>query len=310
MKKSLKLLTALGLSLNLLQAKLVTAEVTVSDINGEVSLKEAPERIVTLGFPEYDSLRALGLEDLVVAAPVYLTPDYIGSYGDSVVDTANLHEPNLEVIAGLSPDLIIASSRSAALIPEFEQIAPVFQFSTDNNNFWESFVSINTELAKIFGKEKEASTLIEGIDADAEIIRDFNRTRDESTLVLMLNEGQMTVYGAQSRFGLIYQVLGFNSLENFAIEDQRHGQAISFEGILELNPDRIFVIDRTQAIGQNNSSNDGLMSNQLIEETTAYQTEQIHFLNSELWYVTGSGLESTQLQLQEIAGYLELSLNE
>lgn len=113
--------------------------------------------------------------------------------------------------------------------------------------------------------------------------------------------GQAIAY----RFGLIYQVLGFQPIEDFVIEDQRHGQSVSFEGILDLNPDRIFVIDRTQAIGSDNSANTDLVENALVKETKAYQNDQIHFLSSQLWYVSGSGLESTHLQIQEIANLMQ-----
>lgn len=308
MKKIIKHFATLALSASLVTTSLTPAlaQTTAVDSRGEeVTVEETPQRVITLGYPEFDTLRALGLEDVVVAAPVYSTPDYIGSYGEDVIDTANLHEPNLEVLASAQSDLIIATGRSSSLIPEFEQIAPVFQFSTDNANYWESFVSINTELAKLFDKETEATAIIEEIDQEAQAVRDINNDLDEQTLVILLNEGEMAVYGAQSRFGLIYQVLGFQPIEDFVIEDQRHGQSVSFEGILDLNPDRIFVIDRTQAIGAENSTNADLMENTLIKETNAYQNDQIHFLSSQLWYVSGSGLESTQLQIQEITNLMQ-----
>lgn len=308
MKKFIRCFATLALAVSLNAATLspILAQTSVTDSRGEeVTVDSTLQRVITLGYPEFDTLRALGLEDLVVAAPVYSTPDYIGSYNDDVIDTANLHEPNLEVLAGANSDLIIATGRSSSLIPELEHIAPVFQFSTDNANYWESFVAINTELAKLFDKEEEATAIIEEIDQEAQAVRDINSTLDEQTLVLLLNEGEMAVYGADSRFGLIYQVLGFQSIEDFVIEDQRHGQSVSFEGILDLNPDRIFVIDRTQAIGSDNSANTDLVENALVKETKAYQNDQIHFLSSQLWYVSGSGLESTHLQIQEIANLMQ-----
>lgn len=305
--KTFKSLTTIALALSMIQTPLAAyAQVTATDSRGEeVTVESTPERVITLGYPEFDTLRALGLEDLVVAAPVYSTPAYIGAYSDSVIDTANLHEPNLEVLASAQADLIVATGRSSSLIPEFEQIAPVFEFAVDNANYWESFVNINTEFAKLFGKEDEASAIIEEIDTQAQVVRDLNEGLEEQTLVLMLNEGEMAVYGAESRFGLIYQVLGFSPMEGFEIEDQRHGQSISYEGIMNLNPDRIFVIDRTQAIGSDNSMNENLLDNALIKETDAFKNDQIHFLDSQLWYVSGTGLESTQLQISEITEIMQ-----
>lgn len=132
-----------------------------------------------------------------------------------------------------------------------------------------------------------------------------NILRIQSGDLLAHSMSAVMIYGADSRFGLIYQVLGFQPIKDFVIEDQRHGQSVSFEGILDLNPDRIFVIDRTQAIGSDNSANADLVENALIKETKAYQNDQIHFLSSQLWYVSGSGLESTHLQIQEIANLMQ-----
>ena len=52
-------------------------------------------------------------------------------------------------------------------------------------------------------------------------------------------------------------------------EDSRHGQEVSFESVKEINPDSSFVINRTLAIGGDNSSNDGVLENALIAETPA-----------------------------------------
>lgn len=50
--------------------KVQAAAVKVTDSLGtELVFEQTPERVVVLGYLEYDTLKALGLEELVVGAP-------------------------------------------------------------------------------------------------------------------------------------------------------------------------------------------------------------------------------------------------
>ena len=82
-------------------------------------------------------------------------------------------------------------------------------------------------------------------------------------------------------------------------EDSRHGQEVSFESVKEINPDILFVINRTLAIGGDNSSNDGVLENALIAETPAAKNGKIIQLTPDLWYLSGGGLESTKLMIED-----------
>lgn len=79
-----------------------------------------------------------------------------------------------------------------------------------------------------------------------------------------------------------------------------NGQEVSFESVKEINPDILFVINRTLAIGGDNSSNDGVLENALIAETPAAKNGKIIQLTPDLWYLSGGGLESTKLMIEDI----------
>ena len=81
-------------------------------------------------------------------------------------------------------------------------------------------------------------------------------------------------FGAQSRFSFLYQTSKFKPTDT-QFEDSRHGQEVSFESVKEINPDILFVINRTLAIGGDNSSNDGVLENALIVETPAAKMEKL-----------------------------------
>lgn len=281
------------------------AAVKVTDSLGtELVFEQTPERVVVLGYSEYDTLKALGLEELVVGAPKKNVPAYLGALPKKITDIGSLKEPNLETIAELGPDLIIATGRTAALAEELKQIAPVFVNRLDNVNFWESFKSTNLNLATIFNQTEKAEAVITSLEEKVEQVKQTVADQNQTTLVLMLNEGNLSAFSANSRFALIYQVLGFKAVDD-SIEDGTHGQEVSYEGILSLNPERIFYLDRTAAIGGDKTKNADFLTNELIAQTTASQNDAINALTSDLWYLTGGGLESLSLQIDEIEAFIQ-----
>ena len=59
---------------------------------------------------------------------------------------------------------------------------------------------------------------------------------DEKALIVLGSEGKVSAYGPNSRFGLIHDVFGFKPADE-KIEVSTHGQNVSFEYIVETNPD-------------------------------------------------------------------------
>jgi len=265
--------------------------------NENIQLDTPPQRVVVLGYPAYDTLKVLGLEDSIVAAPKKAQPGYIGGIKEDVKDVESLHEPNLDVIKEANPDLIIGTGRAADSIPELEKIAPVFKYAAETYSYWNSFREINTELAKIFEKEDEVKQLIDQLDQHTKDVRDFNKDNPDRTLVLMLSEGNLKAFDKESRFSLIYEELGFNPV-NEDFKAKAHGEEITYDQLEEIDPDRLFVIDRTAAI--TDDENKGMLVHSEIENTTAAKNNKLHVLTADLWYLGGGGLDSTSLQVQEV----------
>src|SRR5699024_7711144 len=123
---------------------------------------------------------------------------------EKITDIGSLKEPNLETIAELAPDLIIATGRTAALAEELKQIAPVFVNRLDNANYWEAFKSTNLNLASIFNQTEKAEAVITSLEEQVEQVKQTVADQNQTTLVLMLNEGYLSAFSANSRFALVY----------------------------------------------------------------------------------------------------------
>ena len=93
-------------------------------------------------------------------------------------------------------------------------------------------------------------------------------------LIILASEGKVSAYGPNSRFGLIHDVLGYKAVDD-KIEVSTHGQNITFEYIVEKNPDVLFVIDRDAAIGNGASAKDSV-ENDLVKKTDAYKNNKIY----------------------------------
>lgn len=297
--------------------------IKVQASNGEVTLTQEPQRIVVFDMGAADTLRALGYAERIVGMPTANLPQYLSEFSKRT-SVGNAKEPDLEAIAELNPDLIIASGRTQAYLSQFEEIAPTLYFETDTANYWASVKTNIVSLASMFGASavEEAEKQLAQLEQSIAEVKAANQDTQKTTLLLMLNEGNMAAQSSQGRYSFLYQDLGFQptSLKIEASDSQRrrtsegqgsgqggtanpHGESLSFESIGQINPSQIFVINRTLAIGGDNSSNATLLDNALVLGTDAGQAEAIVDLTADVWYLSGGGLESTQMMVADVEAY-------
>lgn len=278
-----------------------SSEVTVKTANGNVKVPTNPKKIVTLDLGAADTIRALGKESSIVGMPKKTLPAYLKNLPSSIKNVGSMKEPDMEAIAALKPDLIIASGRTAQYVKKLKEIAPTVLFQTDNKDYWGSTKKNILSLASIFGEDgtKKAKSELATLDKEIQTVAVANEKSNKKALAMMLNEGAMSAFGAKSRFAFLYSTLKFRPTDA-KIKESRHGQEVSFESIKQINPDIIFVLNRTLAIGGDNSANKDLLNNSLIQETNAAKNKTIVNLTSDLWYLSGGGLESTKLMIENV----------
>ena len=277
------------------------SEVTLTNGKEDVTVKTKPKKIVVFDLGVADTIRELGFVDNIAGMPLKTLPAYLKDLPSSIQPIGSMVEPDIEAIAALEPDLIIASGRTIKYLDQLKEIAPTVIFSVDQKDYWNS-VSKNIRLvASLFGKEAEtkAEEEIKSLEASIKKVADVN---EKSTI--MLNEGKMSAFGADSRFAFLYQSLKFKATDA-KIEDSRHGQEMSFEGIKEINPDTIILLNRTLAIGGDNSNADTVLNNALFKETNAVKNNRVIQLTSDLWYLSGGGLQSTKLMIEDVQKVLQ-----
>lgn len=311
MKKFVMLLTAIA-TLFFLNAcgketaKATTEETTttsqtaveVTDNQGhKETFTSVPEKVVVFDAGALDTLDALGLKEKVAGAATKSLPGYLNTY-EKVPSAGGIKEPDLEKINAIKPDLILISGRQSDFYEELDKLAPTLYVGLDSTRPWESLVENAELLGKIFQKETQVQEKLATLKTNAENLSKKAQATGEKSLVVLLNEGQLSAYGPHSRFGLIHDIFGFAPADE-TIEASTHGQSVSYEYLLEKNPDILFVIDRTQAIGGDTSKNN-LMENPLVLKTKAGKNQKVITLDPSLWYLSGGGLESFQLMMEDV----------
>lgn len=272
------------------------SEVTIQDANGEITVPKAPEKVVVFDNSALDTMNVLGVGDKVVGAATNNLPDFLKAY-QKVESAGGIKEPDLEKINALKPDLIIISGRQRDFQEDLAKIAPTVFFSTDNKDTWKSIQNQVNAIAKIFGKEDKAKKEIAALQEQIEATK--KKAADSGTaLVLLANEGSISAYGKGSRFGIVHDTFGFKEADD-TIKASTHGQNVSYEYVLEKNPAIIFVVDRTKAIGGDDSQNN-VADNALVKQTTAGKNQKVISLDPSVWYLAGSGLESVKIMIEDV----------
>lgn len=281
-----------------------TVSVTHELDDEAVEVKKNPENVVVFDFGSLDTMAALGLEENIVGLPQATVPAYLKQFKDEKYQNlGSLKEPDFEAIHAAKPELIIISARQAELYDQFKEIAPTIYLNMEYENTLESFESNVHTIAEIFDKEDEAKAELAKVEEKIATVKEKAEASDEKGLIVLGTEGKVSAYGPASRFGLVHDVLGVTPADE-NIESSRHGQSITYEYILETNPDVLYIIDRDAAIGNGASVKDSI-ENDLVKKTNAFKNDKMIYLDGEVWYLASGGLESMNIMVDEVAEGLE-----
>lgn len=298
-RRSILFSLALGaLSLQMAPVVAVAQDITVKHTQGEISLPAAPKTVLVFDMASIDTLDALGVE--IAGVPASNFPPYLAKYaGDEYAKIGSLFEPDLEAVNAADADLIIVGGRSSAKFAELSKIAPTIDLTVDNTNLVDSVKSNVSLLGELFGREREAADKIAALDASIAAAREAASGAGKGLLILTTG-GKMSAYGPGSRFGMLHSVFGVEPARE-DLQAGNHGQAISFEFILEANPDWMFVIDRDAAIGREGSAAQQMLDNDLVGQTNAWKNGHVVYLDPVNWYLVGGGITALNASADQIA---------
>ena len=313
MKKLISLLLSALMLLGLAaaaSAESAPETVTITSLNGngeavELEVPYDPQRIAILDMASLDILDSLGLGGRVVGSAT-TTLEYLQDYvpGDAIANLGTIKEADLEAVMACEPDVIFIGGRLSASYDALSEIAPVVYLSTDSEiGVVESVRNNATTIASMFGLEAQVEELMAGFDARIEALAAF--AEGKTAIVGLCTSGSFNILGSDGRCSIISVEVGFENLGDSGVTST-HGNESSFELIVELSPDYMFVLDRDAAIGTDGAQlAQEIVENELVMDTDVYKNGNIVYLaNPTVWYTAEGGVTALDIMLQDLEGEL------
>lgn len=262
---------------------------------GSVDVPYQPERVVPFDIGTLDTLDAIGAGDSVIAIPEIQLPDYLSDY-DSLPRVGTLFEPDYEAVAELSPDLIVTAGRSTGAYNDLAEIATTIDLRPMVDGVMSPAAAFEraAQLGEVFGLEDEVQDLVVPMEERITSIRELSAEAG-SMLMLLVSGGEYGALGKGSTFGYLYDELGFEPAvpadELPGAVGSPHGEVVSNEFILDVDPSWIFVFDRGMAIGRTEGGTaEETLDNELVAQTQAARDGHIVYLPPTEFYIVMGGL--------------------
>lgn len=259
-------------------------KITVDTVKGNVDLAMNPSPLVVYDMTLMQDLAALDVA--VDGMPSGLKLDNLQSKTQPEPKTVGtVFEPDLEALNAMQPQAILVGSRMAEKYDALSSIAPTLDMTIDTANIYESSNQRLHDLGALFGKSAQAAKLQGNIDGLIDETKTLTKDKGRG-LVVMVNGNKLSAYGDKSRYGFIHTVLDIPMADD-QIVDARHGQPISFEYIQKTNPDWLFVVDRSAAIGEDGAGAKAVLDNPLVAQTNAWSKNQVVYLSPDSYLAFG-----------------------
>ena len=293
--------------------------ITIQALNGEkvmadIEVPYDPQRIAILDMPALDIVDALGLGDRIVGS-AKVTIEYLTQYNpdDSDGRIANLGSvktADLEQVAACEPDIIFIGGRLSSMYADLSAIAPVVYLAVDYEKGVVESTKYNAQtIASIFGKEAEVEAMFEGFQPRIDALNAVLSGHD--ILLAMYNNNAMSLMDTESQLNILAYELGGNNLGETVgeVDKATHGEDASWETIINLNPEYIFVLDRSTATG---AADEGVLGarevieNDLIKELDVYKNGKIIYFidHANVWYTSTGGVQALDTMLADLEGAL------
>ena len=293
--------------------------VTIQALNAnkemtDIEVPYDPQRIAILDMPALDIVDALGLGERIVGS-AKVTIEYLTDYNPddsngAIMNLGTVKTADLEKVAACDPDIIFIGGRLSSIYAELEAIAPVVYLAVDyEKGIVESTKQNARTIASIFGLEERVDAMFDGFQPRIDALNAVLNGHD--ILLAMYNNNAMSIMDTQSQLNILAAELGGNNLGETVgdAEKATHGEDASWETIIKLNPEYIFVLDRSTATG---AAEEGILGakevieNELIRTLDCYREGKIIYLirHANVWYTSTGGVQALDTMLSDLEAAL------
>ncbi len=285
--------------------------VSLRSLNGakewiDLEVPYDPQRLAVLDMAALDIIDSLGLGDRVVGS-AEISVDYLSAYSpdDShgIANLGTIKSADLVETAACRPDVIFIGGRLSSVYDDLSSIAPVIYLSVDPKDGVLTATEANASaIASLFGLEDQVSSMMDGFRERIRAVEE--KYKGKTAAVGIYSGSSFSLLGDDGRCSIIGTSLGFSNVGNSSgAATSTHGNEASWETIVNLDPEYLFVLDRNAAI---NSSGDGAavrdaVENGLIRELDVYKNGNIVYLaHPNVWYTAEGGIRALDIMLSDV----------
>jgi iron complex transport system substrate-binding protein len=217
--------------------------VTVTTANGDVTIDERPERIISLSPTATEMLFAIGADDQVIAVD-----DQSTHPSDAPTTDLSGFEPNVEAIASYEPDLVVYSTEPGDLGSTLEGLGITTMLLPAAASLDDVYEQLE-QLGAATGHVPQAAVVVDEMRSEiGSIVSSIERPEPALTFYHELDDTLYTVT-SETFIGQLYELAGLRNIADAADDTGGGYPQLSAEYVIRADPDLIFLAD-TKCCGQ------------------------------------------------------------
>jgi iron complex transport system substrate-binding protein len=272
---------------------------------GKTEIKGKPQKVVILTNEGTEALIALGIKPAGAVRSWTGNPwyDHIASDMEGVCELGEESQPNIELIAGLQPDLIIGNKmRQEKIYEQLQAIAPTVM-SEDLRGNWKNNFKL---YAEALGLKEEGDRQLAAYDAR---VQDFkakagDKTKETVSVVRFMG-GKTRVYHTNTFSGIIFEQIGLARNEMTKNAKDTFVDEITKERLPEADADRIFYFTYETGDGKADQTEQQWTHDPLWKNLNAVKSGKVYKVDDAVWNTAG-GIKAANLLLDELYKIYEL----
>ncbi|MFD7524270.1 ABC transporter substrate-binding protein [Paenibacillus chitinolyticus] len=277
--------------------------IKVKHAMGETEVPVAPKRVVILTNEGTEALLALGIKPVGAVKSFTGNPwyDHIKADMEGVTVVGDEHQPNMEAIISLKPDLIIGNKmRQEKVYAQLSAIAPTV-FSETLRGEWKNNFSLYAEAVN---KKADGEKIIADFDKR---IEDFkSKAGDklkEKVSVVRFMAGKTRIYLDDTFTGIIFKQIGIartpvKAKDTFVEE-------ITKERVPEVDSDRLFYFTYETGDGNGTKQEEAITKDPLWQNLNVVKNGKAQKVNDVTWNTAG-GVRAANLLLDDLYKFYDI----
>lgn len=274
---------------------------TIEHAMGKTEVPENPQRVVVLTNEGVEAVLSMGVKPVGTVKSWTGDPWYKHLEKDleGVKVVGDEHQPNLETIASLKPDLIIGNKmRQEKVYDQLSAIAPTV-FSEQLRGDWK----VNFKLyAQALNKEAEGQKVLADYQKKVEEVRkNAGDLLKQKVSVIRFLAGKTRIYQLDSFSGVILKEVGFarpeiQNKDDFAME-------VGKERIPDMDGDILFYFTYETGDSAGNKQEQEFTQDPLWKNLNAVKNGRAFKVDDVIWNTAG-GVKAANLMLDDLNNYI------